>query len=226
VKAFELLGQATAPDGGVIKLIRRGGDYLIMAGDAVLMSSRLHGSEEALAGLGCQRASTLQRPCVLVGGLGMGFTVRAALDRLPADATVVVSELVPAVVEWNRGPLGALAGNPLSDSRVRIDQRDVAETIALGVGEFDAILLDVDNGPEDLTTEGNAAIYTSAGIAAVREALKTRGILTIWAAKNDTKFQRQLRNAGFKVHVQIARDRANRGGRHTVFVAYKIFERS
>jgi spermidine synthase len=221
VKPFELLGQATAPDGRVIKLIQRGADYLIMAGDAVLMSSRLHGSEEALAGLGCQRANALPRPCVLVGGLGMGFTVRAALDVLPADASVVVAELLPAVVEWNRGPLAALAGNPLSDPRVRIDQRDVAETITSGAGEFDAILLDVDNGPEDLTTEGNAAIYTAAGITALHAALKTRGVLTIWAAKNDTKFQRQLRNAGFQVHVQIARDRANRGGRHTVFVAYK-----
>ncbi|HEY8714485.1 MAG TPA: hypothetical protein VIM00_03850, partial [Candidatus Acidoferrum sp.] len=126
MKPSELLGQATAPDGAVLKLIRRGSDYLILADDAVLMSSRMHGSEESLAALGCQRARRLDRPRVLIGGLGMGFTLRATLDLLSPGASVVVAELSPAVVEWNRGPLGPLAGHPLHDKRVHVEMGDVA----------------------------------------------------------------------------------------------------
>src|SRR6266481_1385918 len=131
-----------------MKLTRRANEYIILANGKSLMSSRMHGSEEALATLACRRVRTMEHPCVLVGGLGMGFTLRATLDSLPPDATVVVAELVPAVVEWNRGPLGPLAGQPLKDRRVRVHADDVAVTLSSGPpGRFDAVLLDVDNGP-------------------------------------------------------------------------------
>src|SRR5438046_473181 len=130
-----------------MKLVRRGDEYLILFDGAVLMSSRVHGSEEALGTLGCERARRLERPSVLIGGLGMGFTLRATLDLLPSDATVVVAELVPAVVEWNRGPLGPLAGHPLKDTRVVVEVNDVAATLRASRSQFDAVLLDVDNGP-------------------------------------------------------------------------------
>src|SRR5271169_970601 len=147
MKPLELLGQTVTPDGTVMKLTRRDTEYLIAAGGENLMSSRSHGSEEALATLGLRRAETLTRPCVLVGGLGMGFTLRAALDRLPPGATVVVAELVSAVVEWNRGPLGPLAKHPLKDRRVRVEMGDVAATLRSSRSQFDAVLLDVDNSP-------------------------------------------------------------------------------
>ncbi len=222
VKPSELLGQATAPDGAVLKLVRRGDDYLILAGDAVLMSSRMHGSEETLAALACERAKALKRPHVLVGGLGMGFTLRAALDVLPADATVVVAELLGAVLEWNRGPLGPLAGYPLRADRVRIEISDVADTLNASAREFDAILLDVDNGPDGLTTSGNNALYNDHGIATAHTALKAHGVLALWAAKPDAKFEQRLRSAGFGVRVERVRVReGGRGGRHIVFLGYK-----
>src|SRR6185436_12836715 len=142
VQALELLGQTTTPDGSDLKLTRRGNEYIILANGKSLMSSRMHGSEEALAQFGCRRARTMERPCVLVGGLGMGYTLRATLDLLPKDAEVVVAELVPAVVEWNRELLGPLAQHPLKDRRVRVDMRDVAVTLRSATARFDAVLLD------------------------------------------------------------------------------------
>ena len=139
-----------------MKLTRRADEYIILADDKSLMSSRMHGSEEALATIVCRNARTLKRPCVLVGGLGMGFTLRAALDVLPPEAVVVVAEIVPAVAEWNRGPLGPLAGYPLNDKRVRIEMADVAVTLRAGRARFDAVLLDVDNSPAEFTLPGNA----------------------------------------------------------------------
>src|SRR5437773_7141542 len=136
-------------------LTRRGGEYVILAGGKSLRSSAMHGSEEALATFTCRRVRTLERPCVLVGGLGMGFTLRATLDLLPPGATVVVAELVPAVVEWNRGPLGPLAGYPLKDRRVRVQVGDVAVTLSSEPARFDAVLLDVDNGPAAFSSSGN-----------------------------------------------------------------------
>src|SRR5262245_12889903 len=147
VQPLELLAQTTTPDGTSLKLARRTNEYIILANGKSLMSSRMHGSEEALATFGCRRLRATERPCVLVGGLGMGFTLRATLDLLPRHAKVVVAELVPAVVEWNRGPLGPLAGYPLKDKRVRIEVADVAIAIKSRRSELDAILLDVDNGP-------------------------------------------------------------------------------
>src|SRR5438552_10809456 len=146
MKPLDLLGQTLTPDGTDLKLTRRDNEYVILANGNSLMSSRMHGSEEALATFGCRRARTLEEPCVLVGGLGMGFTLRATLDLLQPRAIVVVAELVPAVVDWNRGPLGPLAGHPMKDRRVRVDISDVAVTLHSSSERFDAVLLDVDNG--------------------------------------------------------------------------------
>jgi spermidine synthase len=224
VKPFELLGQTLSPDGTVMKLIRRGDEYLILADGAVLMSSRMHGSEEELATLACQRVRTLERASVLIGGLGMGFTLRATLDLLSADATVVVAELVPAVVEWNRGPLGPLAGHPLKDKRVRVETRDVAVALRSCLGQFDAVLLDVDNGPAAFTVSNNAGLYDERGIAAARAVLKMEGMLVVWAAQEDRKFEQRLRNGGFDVQVQRVRGRLKKGGpRRTLFLSRKSY---
>ena len=205
-----------------MKLIRRGDEYIIVVDGAILMSSRMHGSEEALATFACQRARTLDGPCVLIGGLGMGFTLRATLDLLPQDATVVVAELVPAVVEWNRGPLGPLAKYPLKDRRVRVETGDVVDTLRSRLAQFDAVLLDVDNGPTAFTASNNAGLYDKRGIAAGRAALKTEGVLAVWAAQDDRKFEQRLRDGGFEVQVQRPRGRLKKGGpRHTIFVSHK-----
>ena len=222
MKPLELLGQTVSPDGSVMKLIRRGDEYLILVNGAILMSNRMHGSEEALATFAFQRMRTLARPSVLIGGLGMGFTLRATLDLLSSDAAVVVAELVPAVVEWNRGPLGPVAKHPLKDKRVRVETGDVAVTLSSRLGQFDAVLLDVDNGPAALTDSNNAGLYDSRGIAAAHASLKKTGVLAIWAAKEDRKFKQRLRDGGFDVQVQRPRGRLIKGGpRHTIFLARK-----
>jgi spermidine synthase len=222
VKPFELLGQTLSPDGAAMKLIRRGDEYIILVDGAILMSSRMHGSEEALATFACQRMRTLQQPSILIGGLGMGFTLRAMLDLLPQDATVVVAELVPAVVEWNRGPLGPLAKHPLKDKRVRVETGDVVVTLGSRLGPFDAVLLDVDNGPTALTASNNAGLYDNSGIAAARAALKAGGVLAVWAARDDRKFEQRLRDGGFDVQVRRPRGRLKKGGpRHTIFLSRK-----
>jgi spermidine synthase len=222
VKPFESLGQTLSPDGIVMKLIRRGDEFIILADGAILMSSRMHGSEEALATFACRRVRTLEQPSVLIGGLGMGFTLRAALDLLPPDATVVVAELVPAVVAWNRGPLGPLAGHPLKDKRVRVETGDVAVTLGSCLGQFDAVLLDVDNGPTAFTASNNAGLYDNRGIAAARAALKMEGVLAVWAAQDDRKFEQRLRHGRFDVQVQRVRGRLKKGGpRHTILLGHK-----
>jgi spermidine synthase len=205
-----------------MKLIRRGDEYLMLADGAILMSSRTHGSEEALAAFACEGMGRLKQPCVLIGGLGMGFTLRATLDLLSPDATVVVAELVPAVVEWNRGALGPLAGHPLKDKRVRVETGDVAATLRSGRGQFDAVLLDVDNGPAAFTASKNAGLYDKRGIAAARAALKTEGVLAVWAAKDDRSYELRLHEGGFDVQVQRVRGRLKKGGpRHTIFLSRK-----
>jgi spermidine synthase len=220
VKPFELLDQTLCPDGTVMKLIRRSDEFIILADGAILMSSRMHGSEEALATFACQRVRTRKETSVLIGGLGMGFTLRAALDLLPRDATVVVAELVPAVVAWNRGPLGPLAGHPLKDKRVRVETGDVAVTLSSCPGQFDAVLIDVDNGPTALIASSNAGLYDNRGIAAARAALKMEGVLAVWAAQDDRKFEQRLRHGRFDVQVQRVRGRLKNGGpRHTILLA-------
>jgi spermidine synthase len=222
VKPVELLGETIGPDGTLMKLIRRDDEYIILADGATLMSSRMHGSEEALATLACQQLRITERPTLLIGGLGMGFTLRAALDLLSPDATVVVAELVPAVVQWNRGTLGPLAGHPLKDARVRVEIADVGATLRSGAGQFDAVMLDVDNGPSAFTDANNAGLYDERGIAAARAALKMNGVLAIWAARDDGKFAQRLRAGGFDVQVQSVRARLKKGGgRHTIFIGRK-----
>ena len=222
MRHLELLGQAVSPDGTVMKLTRRDNEYIILANGKSLMSSGMYGSEEALATLACRRVRTLEQPCVLIGGLGMGFTLRATLDFLPPDAIVVVAELVPAVVEWNRGPLGPLAGHPLNDKRVRIEMGDVAVTLRSGPGKFDAVLLDVDNGPTAFTESANAWLYDDRGIAAARAALKMDGVLAVWSARDDRKFEKRLRYGRFAVQVERVRGRLKKGGpRHTIFLGHK-----
>jgi spermidine synthase len=180
------------------------------------MSSRMHGSEAALAALACERARTAEAPCVLVGGLGLGFTLRATLNLLPHDATVVVAELVQAVVDWNQGPLGPLAASPLRDRRTQLAVGDVGHVLAAGRARFDAILLDVDNGPEAFVSSGNVGLYGDQGLATARAALKPGGTLAVWSAFD----VRRLRYAGFSVNVEHVRARLKQGGpMHTIFVA-------
>jgi len=219
---LELLGETISPDGTDMKLVRRDTEYIILANGKSLMSSRMHGSEEALATLGCRRARTLEQPSVLVGGLGMGFTLRATLELLPPDAQVVVAELLPAVVEWNRGPLGPLAGHPLKDKRVRVEVRDVRLALSSGRNAFDALLLDVDNGPAAFSSTDNVGLYDDRGLASARAALKLGGVLAVWSAREDRKFEQRLRYNGFGVHVERVRGRLKKGGpRHVIFLGYK-----
>ena len=216
---WELIDSVTTPDGTDMTLSLLGGEYLIMADGKDLMASGMHGSEEALATLGCARARALEQPQVLVGGLGMGFTLRATLDLLPDDATVVVVELLSAVVKWNRGPLGPLAGFPLDDRRVRVELGDVRDALDHGEGQYDAVLLDVDNGPAAFAQRGNSRLYDNEGVERARRALRPDGVLAVWSAWPDRKFQHRLRHCGFKEEAVSVRARLDRGGaRHTIFV--------
>ena len=221
MKPTELLGETRAPDGTLIALTRQDREFIILAGGKPLMSSRMHGSEQALATFGCKQVPA-EGACVLVGGMGMGFTLRATLDILPLDASVVVAELIPAVIEWNRGPLGPLAEHPLSDRRVQIALGDVGETIRAASGRFDAILLDVDNGPDAFTATGNASLYNDHGLASASAALRPGGVLAVWSAWEDRKFEQRLKYAGFSVQVERVRARLKSGGpRHTIFLGRK-----
>lgn len=222
MRPWELIDSTTVSgERGELRLLRRGDEYSIaIAGAGELMSSRVHGSEEALAERGCAtlRARSAQR--VLVGGLGMGFTLAATLRTLPADAEVVVAELIPAVVRWNRETLGHLAGRPLDDNRVQVHLGDVAALIRRERGGFDAILLDVDNGPEGLTRRDNDRIYSSTGIDHAFRALRPRGVLAVWSAGPDRGFTDRLRRAGFDVEETTARAHGGRKGvRHTIWLA-------
>jgi spermidine synthase len=222
MKPWQLLGETRAPDGSDIRLTCRDDEYVILANGKPLMSSRLHGSEEALGALACRRARTLEHPRVLVGGLGMGFTLRAVLDLLPPGAVVVVSELLPSILDWNRGPLGSLAGHPLADRRVRVEVGDVGFTLRANPNGFDAVLLDVDNGPTAFTTACNQGLYDNGGVAAAYAALRPGGILAVWSAWEDRKFEQRLRHYGFAVETERVRARLKKGGpRHTIFVGVK-----
>ena len=213
-----LLGSASIPGGGELKLFRRGDEFSIMLGANELMNSRKKGSEESLASLACAGLGSVKRPRVLIGGLGMGFTLRAALAALPAAAEVVVAELVPGVVAWARGEMAALYGGSLSDSRVQIVEEDVARTIRLG--SWDAILLDVDNGPDGITVESNDALYARPGLLAARASLKLGGVLAVWSSAPDAAFTGRLRRAGFEVDEQVVRGGSGgRGARHVIWLA-------
>jgi spermidine synthase len=200
-------------------LYERDGVYSIRVNGLELMSSRAHGSEEALARLALARA-TASPPAVLVGGLGMGFTVRAVLEAVPADSRIVVAEIFPAVVAWNRGGLAKLAGSPLTDPRVTVEVGDVAHLLKASPASFDVILLDVDNGPDAFTTTENNRLYRPQGLGMIRRSLRPHGVLGVWSADPDQKFERQLARAGFKVRAETVPARSGgKGPKHTIFIA-------
>jgi spermidine synthase len=254
MKPFELLAQAHSPDGTLIELKRRDDEYVILAAGRHLMSSRTHASEESLATLGCRHITATHphhptshptsHPTILIGGLGMGFTLRAALDILPPRAKIIVAELIPEIVDWNRGPLAHLAAHPLADPRVRIEITDVAALIsspakaansarvaqsplaasaAHPLQKFDAILLDVDNAPAAFTDSANAHLYSAQGLASAHASLNPGGTLALWSATahEDRNFTDRLRAANFTVHLEHTRAHANKGPRHTIYLAQK-----
>jgi spermidine synthase len=220
VKPWEIVETTRAPDGAELALARRDGEWVVRAAGRTLMSSRVHGSEEALAAIALREASAAR--AVLVGGLGMGFTLRALLDRLPRDAKVVVVELVSALVAWNRGPLAHLAGRPLEDPRVRLQHGDVRGRIGEARSAYDAILLDVDNGPSALAHPGNASLYGEGGVRACAGALRPGGVLAVWSAGPDPRYLARLERGGLSAREESVPARGVAGGmRHVVVVASK-----
>ncbi len=203
-----------------LRLYRRGPDYSIrLAGHGELMSSRVHGSEIALAERTCARLTGTPDPRLLVGGLGMGFTLAAALRALGEGARVVVCELVPAVIQWNRGVLGELAGHPLDDPRVSVREGDVARVLRAEEQAYDAILLDVDNGPDGLTRKQNDWLYELTGLAAAYTALRPGGVLAVWSAGPDRGFTQRLNKVGFAVDEEPVRAHGTKGSRHLIWFA-------
>lgn len=220
------LDRVTTPDGGELLLYERAGVFTIRVNGLELMSSLAHGSEEALARAACAALAGRPRPRVLVGGLGMGYTLRAALDHLPGDAVVVVVEVFPAVVEWCRGPLAHLARRPLDDPRVVLEVGDVRAVIERSPAAYDVILLDVDNGPEALTLTSNGRLYSARGLDLMLRCLRPDGVLAVWSAGRDRTFVRRLTWTGFQVAVEETPARGALGGpRHTLFFARKKPER-
>jgi spermidine synthase len=216
----ELIGTAKVPGGEDLRLFRRGGDFMIVLERNELMNSRMSGSEEALATMTCERLEGRTAPHLLIGGYGMGFTLRAALAMLGKDAVLTVAELVPEIIAWARGPMEALAAGCLDDPRVKLVHGDVAKVIEAGRGVYDAILLDVDNGPDGLTRDQNDRLYSMRGLAIARAALKPGGILAVWSAAPDNAFARRLGDAGFAVEEVAVRARTNgKGPRHVIWFA-------
>lgn len=206
--------------GTELRLYERDGEFSLRLDGRELMASRAHGSEDALGDLAASRTRGRKEPSVLIGGLGLGYTLAAVLRGLGPRATVVVAELVPAVVEWNRGPLAHLAGHPLRDPRVRVVTADVADVIRDAHAAFDAVLLDVDNGPGAAARPGSAPLYGPDALAAARAALRPGGVLGVWAASPDRRFPKRLRAAGFRVEETRAGARGGRrGGSHVVWIA-------
>jgi spermidine synthase len=221
--ARELLGTAQVPGGEELRLFAHGRDFIIVLGRNELMSTRMRGSEEALATMTLERLSA-PAPHLLVGGYGMGFTLRAALAAHP-KAKVTVAELVPEIIEWARGPMAELAAGCLDDPRVTLRMADVGELIATTSG-YDAILLDVDNGPDGLVRDANDRIYSAAGLRAARYALRPGGGLAVWSAAKDPVFSKRLRAAGFaieelEVSARVTKDGRGKGPRHTIWFARK-----
>jgi spermidine synthase len=218
---WKLIDTADVPGGGAqLRLMQRGEEFTIKLGQNELMSSRLFGSEEALATLSCFRIQERQAPHLLIGGLGMGFTLRAALKVLGPQARVTVAELVPAVIAWARGPMAELSGGSLDDPRVTIRETDVGSVIAAGRSDYDAILLDVDNGPEGLTRTSNDALYDLAGLRAAFTALRPGGVLAVWSSHPHETFAARLRQAGFVAEeINIRATGKRRGVRHVIWIA-------
>ena len=218
---WTLLDTAKIPGGGELRLKQRGQEFSIMLGTNELMNSRLSGSERALATLSCDKIKDRKAPHVLIGGLGMGFTLRAALGELSADAKVTVAELVPAVVAWARGPMAAVFDGCLDDPRVTIHEGDVRPLIGASKAAYDAILLDVDNGPDGITSEANDGLYDYKGLKAAHSALRAGGILAIWSSGPDERFTKRLRDSGFTAEVVHTRANGKSGARHVIWLAAK-----
>jgi len=217
------LGAASVPGGeGELRLMQRGVEFSIFAGPIELMSSRLSGSEEALGALTCARLKGRPRPHVLIGGLGMGFTLRSALAALGPDAAVIVAELVPEVIAWARGPLAGVHGASLSDPRVTLFEGDVAKLIGAAPSRYDAILLDVDNGPEGLMRKANDDLYDAYGLREAHAALRPGGVLSVWSSAPHPAFTQALRAAGFSVEDLRVWAKGRPGGaRHVIWLATK-----
>jgi spermidine synthase len=219
---WQHLDTAQVPgDGEDLRLMRRGNEFSIMTGGIELMNSRLSGSEEALATLAFERIGQRPGARVLVGGLGMGFTLRAALAAFGKDARIVVAELVPGVIAWARGPLGELYGDSLTDPRTEIREGDVGTLIGSADGAWDAILLDVDNGPGGLSRKENDGLYSPAGLAAAKRALRPGGVLEVWSSTRDSAFTKRLKQAGYAVEEIGVRAHKGRGARHVIWMATK-----
>jgi len=215
------LAQARIPgEGATLRLTKSRGIFTIWVEHTELMSSEIHRSEDDLAELVCAKLVNRPEAAILIGGLGMGYTLAAALRSLGPKGAVVVAELMPAVVEWNRGPLAHLAGRPLDDPRVSVRVQDVAISIQTGLAEFDGILLDVDNGPEGLTRDSNNWLYSEDGLASAYTALRPGGILAIWSSRPDRNFGMRLRKAGFEVEEAVVESSdEDRNEQHTIFLA-------
>jgi spermidine synthase len=208
-------------DGGELRLKQRGQEFSIMLGSNELMNSRLSGSEEALATLSWEKIKNRPKPAILIGGLGMGFTLRAALAIVPPEASVTVAELVPEVVSWARGPMAEVFKGCLDDPRTTVHQGDVGELIRTSKGKFDGILLDVDNGPDGLTRESNDSLYNRRGLSAAHQALRPGGVLSVWSSGPDDNFTRRLKEGGFDTEVVHTRANGKRGAKHVIWVAVK-----
>jgi len=220
MKPRELVGTARVPGGVELRLFRHGDDHMIMVDNNELMSSRVGGSEEALATMTCDRLRNAAASHLLIGGYGMGFTLRAALSRLGPSGRATVAELVPEIIDWARGPMSALTAGCLDDPRVELRAGDVAAAIKAASKRYDAILLDVDNGPSGLVRADNDGLYSMNGLARASAALKPGGILAIWSAAPDATFSRRLDKSGFKVDEVTVRARSNgKGPRHTIWFA-------
>jgi len=225
MKRFVLLDTTPIPDnGGALCLFEYGEDFVIKFEGGrgnQLMNTRMHGSEDALAEIPCRRVAARPQVRVLIGGLGMGFTLASALRHLGEDAQVQVAELVPGVIEWNHGPLGEKSGYPLRDPRAKVLNDDVAAILKAGPGAFDAIMLDVDNGPEGLTQKSNGWLYSLEGLRTCARALRPGGVLAVWSASADRQFSERLSRAGFKAEEVQVFAHGNRGPRHTIWIAGK-----
>ncbi len=216
---WTLVDTATIPGGGALRLMRRNTEFSIRLDGNELMNSRLSGSEQALATLSCDLIAARPQSRLLIGGLGMGFTLRAALAVLPPAAHVDVAELVPAVIAWARGPMSEIFGGSLDDRRVRLHETDVGALIADGASAYDAILLDVDNGPEGLSRPGNDTLYDAGGLSAAYRALRSGGVLAVWSSAPDQDFTRRLRRVGFGVEEKRVRAHGKGGARHVIWLA-------
>ena len=218
MKPWKLIDRARTPEGKTFSLHEHDGTYAIEVDGQPLMSTRVHTSEEKLAALACARLKDVRRARVLIGGLGFGFTLRAALSSLTSDATVIVAEIVAPVIAWNRDPALPLAAGAMADPRATVVERDVAEVIRAARREFDSIILDVDNGPAAMSASVNQRLYQAAGLNQIRAALRPGGCVGIWSAAPDDRFAGLLASAGFVVDVQRSRAHGNSGARHTIFL--------